>query len=242
MTLRRRTAGFTLLEVMISIGILAVAMASLGSLNGSAVQMHAHARRLTIATQLARGAQLDLYERLRKDGLSSFSKEYHGDFAKEGEPDYKWRAVVVKPELDIDPQTLIQQATGSLGLGGDDDGNSDGGPAGSGSMMGSMIGSMAGPMAGMLGGMLDAQLRAMTELVKQSVREVRLTVTWPGRAGKEESFDVVEHIVVLPEARSQAASEAAPNATAGAASGNGLPFGPPLGTVAAPPTLPGVTR
>ena len=196
MTLRRRTAGFTLLEVMIAIGILAVAMVSLGSLNGSAVQMHAHARRLTIATQLARGAQLDIYERLRKDGLSSFSKEYHGDFEKEGEPDYKWRAVVVKPELDIDPQTLIQQATGALGMGGDDDApaGSDA-PGGSGSMMGSMLGSMAGPMGGMLGGMLDAQVRSMTELVKQSVREVRLTVTWPGRGGKEESFDVVDEIL-----------------------------------------------
>ena len=110
------------------------------------------------------------------------------------------------------------------------------------SQMGSMMSSMAGPMAGMLGGMLDGQIRSMTELVKQSVREVRLTVTWPGRGGREESFDVVEHIVVLPDSRAQATSESSPNLNAGAASGTGLPFGPPLGTGGAPPTPSGVTR
>ena len=44
--------GFTLLEVMISLGILAVGLVAISDLNGGAVQMHAYSRKATVATLL----------------------------------------------------------------------------------------------------------------------------------------------------------------------------------------------
>ncbi|MFL5410893.1 MAG: prepilin-type N-terminal cleavage/methylation domain-containing protein, partial [Myxococcales bacterium] len=65
--------GFTLLEVMISLAILAVALVALSGLNGGAVQMQAYARRATQATLLLRGKMSDIEEQLQKEGFSDFS-------------------------------------------------------------------------------------------------------------------------------------------------------------------------
>ena len=196
------TRGFTLLEVMVSLGILGVALLAIGDLNGGAVRMHSYAKSLTLATQLARGKLLDVQQQLRKDGLSDFSKEYHGDFDEEGHAEIKWKALVIKPEIDVDPQQLLDLASAGLGVGGE--------------------GAQASPLAagGALSGVLSTQLKAMTEAVKQSVREVKLTVTWKGFRGAEETFDLVEHIVVLPNATQTAAANATPM-TPGAPNPNG---------------------
>jgi general secretion pathway protein I len=201
--------GFTLLEVMVSIGILGVALLAIGDLNGGAVRMHAYAKQLTLATQLARGKVLDLKEQLRKDGLSDFSKEYHGDFSEEGFPELKWKALVVKPELDVEPEKLLDAVSGSLGAGGQGDQALPNNPLAPG-----------GPLAGLVQG----QVRAMVELVKTSVRELKLTVSWPGGRGATETFDLVEHIVVLPNALQAAAANATPVPPTGP---NGNPVGLP---------------
>jgi general secretion pathway protein I len=208
--------GFTLLEVMVSIGILGVALLAIGDINGGAVRMHAYGKRLTVATQLARGKMLDIQQMLRKDGLSDFSREYHGDFEKDGEPTYKWRAMVVKPEFDVDPQSLISMASSGLGLGGD--ASSPGAQT------------VTNPLAsgGMLNGLLDGQIKGMSEAVKQSVREVKLTVSWKGGRGEEETFDLVEHLVILPNAMQNAAANATPM-TPGAPGPNGTNPAPGMG-------------
>lgn len=197
--------GFTLLEVMVSLGILAVALMAIGDLNGGAVRMHAYATRLTVAVQLARGKMLDVEQQLHKDGLSDYSKEYHGDFEEEGWPKYKWRAKVIKPDFEADSNRLLDKVTGGLGI---DSSNlagiagSFGGTGGSAGRSGASSG--AGAAAGLIGqlgpfgGLMDAQFKQIGEVVKNSVREVKLTVSWKS-GSTEESFDVVQHIVVLPE-------------------------------------------
>lgn len=192
----RYRRGFTLLEVMVSLGILAVALMAIADLNGGAMRMHVYSRELTKAVQLARGKMLDLQTQLRKDGLSDFSKEYSGDFSDEKEPKFKWRATVVKPEIEVDPQQLTGMVAGGLGLGGGDTGSGE--PE-------TDLMSMLGPMAGMVGG----QITQMQELLKDSVREVRLAVSWK-QGAKDESFEVVEHIIILPNAAQAATANAEP--------------------------------
>jgi general secretion pathway protein I len=222
----RTSRGFTLLEVMVSIGILGVALLALGDLNGGAVRMHAYGKRLTVATQLARGKVLDLKEQLRKDGLSDYSKEYHGAFDDEGHPEFKWKAVVVKPEVDVEPEQLLSAVSGGLGL---DNPNS---PQ-----------AAMNPLApgGPLAGLIQGQVKSMVELLKTSVREVKLTVSWPGARGASESFDLAEHIVVLPGAQQNAAANAAPMGAGvgGTSAGPGSPQGMPGMTGG--PRAPGLT-
>ena len=96
--LHKLRSGLTMLGIVFGV-FSVIAMLAIGDMNGGAVRMHAYAQHLTIATQLARGKMLDIQQILRKDGLSDFSKEYHGTFEDEGEPTYKWRALVIKPEI-----------------------------------------------------------------------------------------------------------------------------------------------
>lgn len=208
---RRRSPrrGFTLLEVMISLGILAIAMLAIADLNGGAVRNHAYAKRLTVAVQLSRSKMLDLQQQLRKDGLSDFSKEYHGDFDEEKEPDYKWSAEVVKPEIDVDPAQVMSMITSGLGMGAPE----GGGPSQP---------ENANPLAalGPMGGLVDQQVKGMVETLKSSVREVRLRVTWK-QGAQDEELVVVEHLIILPN--SAAAAAAAGTAMQPGAGGAGAP-------------------
>lgn len=200
---RRGARGFTLLEVMISIGILAVSLMAIADLNGGAVRMSAYSNRLTTAVQLARGKLLDVQQMLRKDGLHDSTWEYKCDFDDEEQPDYSCKVLVVKPpKMQLDAKALAPLAAGALGLpmGGDPSGN--GGP-------------QADPMSmlGPLAGQADMLLQQMTDTIDKSVRELRITVSWKSGA-RTESFDLVEHIIIMPNA-AQAAAAAAQAATPG---------------------------
>jgi general secretion pathway protein I len=219
---RARAGGFTLLEVMVSLGILAVALLAIGGVNSGAVRMHAYAKQLTVATNLARGKLLDVQTQLRKDGLGDFSRAYSGTFSDEGEPTYKWRAQVIKPEIDLDPARLLEMASGALGMGTNADGTK--GQPGQPDPANPLTG---GPMAGLIQG----QLTSMIELLKSSVREIKLTIMWKSGAA-EESFELVEHVVILPNARQNAAQNAQP--TVPGMNGQGGPLG-------ANPLPPGMT-
>jgi general secretion pathway protein I len=195
-----RTRGFTLLEVMISLAILAVALVAISGLNGGAVQMHAYSRRATEATMLLRGKMLDIEEDLQKNGFSDFNDDKHGDFNDEGSPDYDWNAEILKPDVQLDPTqmlSLLGGATGgglsgaasslrgSMGYGGQTPQNAQGGPTTS-------------PLGGAAGGMLTGQMTTFVETLKKSVREIRLAVSWQdGRERKK--VEASQIIVILPE-------------------------------------------
>jgi general secretion pathway protein I len=226
--------GFTLLEVMVSLGILAVALIALGDMNGGAARMHSYATKLTIAVQLARGKLLDVKQLLIKDGLSDYSKEYRGTFDDEGWPEFSWRAQVIKPDFEADGVRALNGVTSSLGLNPTDISSLLGNIPGLGALTGGAGGSApsTGSLApgattdptqalaalGPIGGLIDGQLKTLSQQVKDSVREIKLTVSWKSTATTEESFDVVEHIIQLPDA----SQEQQANAQSGAPT-TGLP-------------------
>lgn len=178
---------------MVSLGILAVALLAIGDVNGGAVRAHAYARQLTVAVQLARGKMLDVQQLLQEEGLSDFTTEYKGDFSEEGFRDYRWVAQVIKPELEVDATQLLEMASSALMP-----------PAAPGEPV------MDNPLtSGPLAGLAATQLQQVIETVKTSVREVKLTIFWKnGR--REESFDLVEHLVILPDAKAREAAEDTP--------------------------------
>jgi general secretion pathway protein I len=199
----RLPKGFTLLEVMISLAILAVSLVAISGLNGGAVAMEAYSRRATEATLLLRAKMNDLEDQLHKDGFSDFDDDKRGTFDDEGAPAYAWRAEILKPDVQIDPAQLL----GLLGVGPNKSGNPSNntnpltqGLAAASGGMGGMPGmaGMAGLAGGPLAGILQGQAQGFIETLKKSVREVRVTVSW--KDGKEErSISASEEMVILPE-------------------------------------------
>jgi general secretion pathway protein I len=203
----RVESGFTLLEVMISLAILAVSLVAISGLTGGAVAMEAYSRRATEATLLLRAKMTDLEDQLHKDGFSDFDDEKRGSFEEEGSPGYAWRAEILKPDVQLDPAQLL--ALLGMGPGNAGDAASSGnrlsqGLASAASALGLPGGGAAGTagMAGLAGGpmagMLQGQAQGFIETLKKSVREVRVTVSW--KDGKDErSVSASQEMVILPE-------------------------------------------
>jgi general secretion pathway protein I len=232
--------GFTLLEVMVALAVLAGAFMALAELGGSALRNHAYARDLSAATLLARGKLAELEERYEDAGFKDSDETDEGDFADAGRPDVRWTVELVRPDPQLSPAELVGLLAGAeggdpqellaklFGTSGTDaaDGEQSGGPT-----------TMAAAGAGVAGQVLQTQLTAFGEQLKKSLRELRLTVSWSD--GKPRSFTVTEHLVVLnPRAPGGARGEfpdlpptvaGAPPGSAGFAGAPGA-GGPPGGT------------
>lgn len=198
--MKRPSRGFTLLEVMVALAILAVSLVAILGINDGTVRSHAYAKRLTVATLLARSKMVDIETHFLHEGFTSeFDQTMEGDFSEEGWNDFRWRAEVVVPKLDAALATTIVRELVDKLLGDIEQQQtaSDGGPTYD-------VRSMAAPFQGLL----EGQMAQLVELLKRSVREVRLQVSW-FEGGREETLDVVTHLVILPE-DAQAASQMLP--------------------------------
>lgn len=210
--------AFTLLEVVVALAILGVSLMAVLDINSQAVYSHVYAKKLTVATLLARSKMIDLEQKLYDEGLNADDDEDAGDFSDEGWPSFKWRAKVIVPKTNgLTPEQLFGALFG-LPMGGGGNGAGDGAagllgalfgggasgadPTKLGLPPGATPGGGQGGAAGLLGalgpmaGMAQAQFTQMVDQLQKSVREVHLTVTW--KEGKlTESIDLVTHVVSL---------------------------------------------
>jgi general secretion pathway protein I len=95
MVIRRRPAkGFTLMEVMIAMAILAIALVTVFQSQSQSISMAGSSRFLTTASLLAQSKMVEI-EAVDMKNI----KTENGDFG-EGFPDYVWRVEVKDTELD----------------------------------------------------------------------------------------------------------------------------------------------
>jgi general secretion pathway protein I len=204
--LRPRGGGFTLLEVLVALALLASALVAVSDLVGNALRNHAYARDLSSATLLARGKLAELEMKFEDEGFRDGDQDEHGDFTDASRPEVKWEAKLVRPDPNLsadqlisviagggaDPKELMAKLMGGGALPGQ-----AGGAAGTGGAAAGGGGpTTANPAMAAMGGLLQTQLTAFGETVKKSLRELQLTVSWPdGRL--ERSFTVTTHLLVL---------------------------------------------
>ncbi len=212
-------SGFTLLEVMIALAILAVSLVAISGINSGAINMHNYSKRLTLATLLARSKMADLEQKLQSDGLPTDDDDEEGSFEAEGFPEYRWQAQIVRPKTEkLDTRQLL--AMTGMGLSGADGKSGLLGsamttlppdvaskiPGGATALTGATSGGpTAGGMGGLLGGAMQSQMQSMLDMLGKAVREVRLTVFWKN-GGIVDKFTVVTHVVSLGQGTDQAIS------------------------------------
>lgn len=203
--MRRSNKGFTLLEVVVALAILAMALMAIFDLNAGAVANHVYTKRVTVASLLARSKMTDLEQKLYDEGFSNDDDEEHGDFSDDGWPGFKWRARIIAPKTEgVTPDQLIG-AIFNLPIGGDGSDPMSGlaGLFGGGGAAGGGKDGASGPqpsgLSGMQGSAMSMAQPMFTQMVQQitqTVREVHLTVFWQ-EGTQVESIDLVTHVVSL---------------------------------------------
>ncbi len=195
-----RHRGFTLLEVIIALGILAVSMAVMIDTQGGAVMMTAEATRTANATMLAEEKLREVSLELEREGWSSQDVEEEGDFDDFGDEDfrgdslnlgldddldeYKWAYTVRRIELSMpsDLGSTAQELAGG-GLWGDDAAQDQDG------------------QLDQYGGMDPTQMipgfdmASITEQLSSYVREVRVIVWWGENKDEVDQVEFVHHII-----------------------------------------------
>lgn len=224
----RAARGFTLLETVVALAILAMALMAIFDLNAGAVSNHTYTKKLTVATLLARSKMTDLEQQLHDEGFSSDDDELSGDFSDEGWSQFKWRARIIAPKTQgVSPEQMVSAIfnvplTPGEGLEGMFDAFGGGGnelPPGAEQQGGGIMAAM-GPL-------VQGQFTQMVDQITKSVREVHLTVSW--RDGTQvESFDLVTHLVSLGPGsdRNGGASGGSAGGGGGGGGGGNTPPGP----------------
>ena len=115
-------AGFTLLEVLIAVAILAVSLSSLMGSQMNSMAATRYARDITAAALLAEHQIVELEFFHRQEGWVNSDVEYEGDFSEQGYDDMKWACTVHFIELPEYNQ-LIEAKEGADEVAGEDGDN-----------------------------------------------------------------------------------------------------------------------
>jgi prepilin-type N-terminal cleavage/methylation domain-containing protein len=187
--------GFSLLEVMISLAILAIALVVLTRTVTGDVRATHHSRMVTAATFLARTKISSLEQNILEVGFSEMEGEDDGDFTEEGFPHFKWYAAVERVSLPASATQQVEQAAQQKTQ-------------------------STNPMeilSGFMGSFMTTLMEPIRIGLEESVRRVTVKVKWnePGRP--EQSFAVV-NFLTDPSKLDMALLGGSPTSTTGATS------------------------
>jgi len=218
----RRARGFSLLEVMIAMAILAGALTWLVVGVSRNIKAENHAKLMTTANFLAREKMVDIEDDLYEKGFGEFEKEQAGAFDDKGFSRFSWKAIVDKVELPSaeQMQTVLsnaQQARQSL-LGGATDPSTQG-QAGVNTPGGAS--SSSNPLTAGAGA-LASQFEVIKGVLEEAIRRVTIQITWfEGRTPMQ-----VELVAYYADVRAVDRSINLANAaSAGGPGGSGAPGG-----------------
>jgi general secretion pathway protein I len=174
----KRARGFSLLEVMIAMAILAGALTWLVVGVSRNIKAENHAKLMTTANFLAREKMVDLEDDLYEKGFGEFEKEQGGAFDDKGFARFSWKSIVDKVELPSAEQlqTVLsnaQQARQTLQGGGSDPSlqqqaglNTPGGSSSSSNPL------TAGASA------ISSQFGVIKDVLEQAIRRVTIKIGW----------------------------------------------------------------
>lgn len=167
--MRDRDGGFSLLEILVSLAILAMALVVLSRIVTSNVVAAHHARLTTAATFLARSRISMMEQSLLEYGFAEMDGEDEGTFTEEGYPQFRWYSYVERIELPADATQKVQQKASEQTLSNN-------------------------PMevlSGFMGGFMTTLMEPIRLGLQESVRKLTVSVMWDEPGKPEQSFEVV---------------------------------------------------
>jgi general secretion pathway protein I len=184
-----RQRGFTLIEVMFSLTILAIGLTWIVRSTTASMRNATESRTYDAVTELARSKMNDIEEQLLKDGFQETEQGGEGDFTDEGWPTFSWVSVVEKAKLpSLERLQQMQQESQNPGSGsgtgtgtGSDqaalmDAASGGGLMGMLSMLGGGGDMSAEGAAG--AGFIGQYYQIIEQVFEAAIRKVTLTIKW----------------------------------------------------------------
>ena len=212
--------GFSLLEVMVALAILAMSLVVLVGITTDNVRNTQHAKMVTIATFLARAKMAEVEDFVLDEGFTENDSEEDGDFTAEGWPEIRWKTVVEKIELPTDLAQQTQEAAqGAM------DENSD---------------NPLAAMAGFMGGFMTTLIEPIRVGLEESVRRVTVKVSWHEVGRPDRSFEV--DTFLTDPAKLDMAVQAIGQPPGGATGGTGGSAGQQPGTQQPGSNSPGGSR
>ena len=100
--------GFTLLEVMVALAILATTLVVLLQIITNNVRATNHAKMTTAATLLARGKMTDIEDSILENGFSTDNETDKGTFRDQNFPNFRWESSIERIELPTDMKQAAQ--------------------------------------------------------------------------------------------------------------------------------------
>lgn len=172
--------GYTLMEVLIALTILALVLTVLLGTQSNAVQRGAMANNTTTATLLGRAKMLEIESDLLAEGFDEGEQTLDGNFRQEGFGSFTWEAVITPVELNEGAsEQILGQLNGSLFGEGED--------GGGGAFTGNAAFAQYLPM---VIGLLPDFINRLGE----KLRRVTLTLTWPAISGGNQTLTLVQYV------------------------------------------------
>jgi prepilin-type N-terminal cleavage/methylation domain-containing protein len=162
-------AGFSLLEVLVSLAILAMTLVVLSRIVTGNVVAANHARMTTAATFLARSRISMMEQSLLEYGFGELDGEDDGTFSEEGFPKFRWYSYVERIELPANAGQEVQDVANQQTLSNN-------------------------PMemlSGFMGGFMSTLMEPIRLGLQESVRKLTVKVMWDEPGKPEQSFEVV---------------------------------------------------
>jgi general secretion pathway protein I len=233
MTARRTNAkrrGFTLMEVMVAVAILALALTAIFSSEAGAIKAAHRARRTGIATLLARCKMNEVEEQVLKEGLPAIDDMGSDSCCVDGEVEgfrCEWEIKRIVLPDDIFNNSLDDEGDGPLDslaqqFGGTAEGSATDAPSGL-DLTGAIGSSAGGPVMDMLAGgpgdaLAEMAIQFTYPILKPSfeeqIRRATVRVIW-NEGTQVKDFEVVQFLVAEQPPKMQGQDEAINQALSG---------------------------